>query len=106
MTTIRRFFHDPKTYPDPERFDPERWLAHEKDFPEVAFGHGRRQCPARYFVREWMFITFASILATFDISKAVDANGREIEPVDDFSATLFRCVRMSQSHLLSVLMPL
>lgn len=30
-----------------------------------------------------VWLAVASILATYDISKAVDENGREIEPVDD-----------------------
>ncbi|KZV72303.1 cytochrome P450 [Peniophora sp. CONT] len=81
--------HDEKTYPDPERLLPERWLGKEKDFPDAAFGFGRRHCPGKQLSREWMFITFASILATYNVSKAVDASGKEIEPVDDYSATVF-----------------
>lgn len=33
--------------------------------------------------RETVWLAIASILATFDICKAVDENGREIEPIDD-----------------------
>lgn len=95
MNPDRAILHDEKTYPDPERLLPERWLGKEKDFPDAAFGSGRRHCTGKQLSREWMFITFASILATYNVSKAVDASGKEIEPVDDYSATVFRCATKS-----------
>ncbi|KAJ6452467.1 cytochrome P450 [Mycena sanguinolenta] len=83
--------HDEVTYPDPHSFKPERFLlngeldpsAHN---PDVAFGFGRRLCPGRYMATASLWIAVASILATFDIKKAVDANGLEVEPSYEFDS--------------------
>ncbi|EIM84654.1 cytochrome P450 [Stereum hirsutum FP-91666 SS1] len=75
--------HDEAVYPDPMSFKPERFLESTVDFPEMVFGFGRRICPGRHLALESLWLGVASILATYDISKAVDENGREIEPVDD-----------------------
>ena len=74
--------HDPKTYPDPHRFMPERWLTPEmKDtFPDMAFGFGRRLCPGIHLVQSSLFIMITNILATFHIRKGLNENGREVEP--------------------------
>ncbi|KAJ7268514.1 cytochrome P450 [Mycena rebaudengoi] len=74
--------HDEATYgPNTDRFIPERWLKDDgqldptKNQPDPAFGFGRRMCPGKDMVQRTLWITTASILATFNISKSVDENG-------------------------------
>ncbi|KDQ14634.1 hypothetical protein BOTBODRAFT_32384 [Botryobasidium botryosum FD-172 SS1] len=76
---------DEKMYPDPEKFWPERFEGRDKDKDIVdphmyAFGFGRRICPGMHFARATMYITIVSLLTAFDITKAVDEQGREITP--------------------------
>lgn len=81
------FLHDPKTHLDPEAFDPERFLPprNEPDPTNHAFGYGRRICPGRFVAADSMFITIARMLAVFDITRAVDHKGVEIEPKIELS---------------------
>lgn len=57
-------------------FRPERFLTKEGTLdpciksPDVAFGFGRRVCPARNLALSELFIFIASIVAMFDISSA------------------------------------
>ena len=66
-------FHDPVVYPEPYRFNPERFLKDGKLDPSVkdpedrVFGSARRVCPGRYIANRTIFLRFATILATFDI---------------------------------------
>ncbi|KAJ7237342.1 cytochrome P450 [Mycena rebaudengoi] len=81
--------HDEAIYPDPYAFKPERFLLHGKLNPAVknpdsAFGFGRRLCPGRHMAISSIWITVASLLATFDIAKATDENGRVIEPTYEY----------------------
>lgn len=82
VPSIWWFLHDPQTYSDPASFDPDRYLEprNEPDPTEANFGFGRRICPGRYLAIETLFITVAHLLATFDIAKAVDESGNELEP--------------------------
>ncbi|KAF7368570.1 Cytochrome P450 [Mycena venus] len=85
--------HDENVYPDPHAFEPERFLLDGKlnstvKNPEAAFGFGRRLCPGRHMALSSMWITVASILATFDISKAVGEDGRVIEPSYEYLSGL------------------
>ncbi|KAK1988359.1 cytochrome P450 [Colletotrichum cereale] len=82
LPSIWWFLHDPQTYSDPSSFNPDRYLAprNEPDPEDTAFGYGRRICPGRFLADESLFITIARILATFDIRKAVDESGNEIDP--------------------------
>lgn len=75
-------------YPDPEKFEPERWLMDGKLNPDVrepdaSFGGGRRMCPGRFMAYEAMWITMACLLACFDFKKAKDEHGRVIEPKEE-----------------------
>ncbi|KAI0069315.1 cytochrome P450 [Artomyces pyxidatus] len=78
--------HDPSAYPDPEAFRPERFLTEDgkvKDDPTLsaAFGFGKRICPGRHLVDMTLYIVVSSVLSTFTVGKAKDAQGKEI-PVD------------------------
>ena len=86
--------HDENVFPDPGPFKPERFLANPKHtlFPDAAFGLGRRVCPARYMARDALWIAIASILATFNISKARDEEGNETEPTDEYTSGFISCV--------------
>ncbi|QRW23947.1 cytochrome P450 family protein [Rhizoctonia solani] len=70
---------DEKIYKDPEAFNPDRFQ--DPDVPHApAFGWGRRKCPGVYFAEASLFITIASLLATFTFSKKKGPDGREIIP--------------------------
>ncbi|KZT66957.1 cytochrome P450 [Daedalea quercina L-15889] len=78
--------HDPALYPDPHEPLPERYLApaaQKADDGETlnpdprafAFGYGRRICPGRIIADDMLFILVANVLAAFDVSDAVTAEG-------------------------------
>ncbi|KAF7368863.1 Cytochrome P450 [Mycena venus] len=94
--------HDEAMYPDPYAFKPERFLLNGKPnpavkTPEAAFGFGRRVCPGRHMALSSIWITVASILATFNITKAVDEEGNILEPSHGYisglicAPTPFKC---------------
>ncbi|KAF7342604.1 Cytochrome P450 [Mycena sanguinolenta] len=80
--------HDETVYPDPYSFKPERFLLDGKlnpavRDPEVAFGFGRRICPGQQMGISTVWIAVVSILAMFNITKAVGEDGEPIEPSYD-----------------------
>ncbi|KAG6908819.1 hypothetical protein DXG01_003172 [Tephrocybe rancida] len=86
--------HDENIYPRPFDFDPDRFLKNGKLDPNVrdpmhaAFGFGRRVCPGRYMAFSAVWIAVASLVATYDITKARDANGAVIEPSQEYTSSL------------------
>ncbi|KAJ4387460.1 hypothetical protein N0V93_008052 [Gnomoniopsis smithogilvyi] len=82
IPSIWWFLHDPETYSDPSSFDPDRYLEprNEPDPTDANFGFGRRICPGRFVADQTLFITVARLLAVFDIRKAVDESGKEMNP--------------------------
>ncbi|TFK92043.1 cytochrome P450 [Polyporus arcularius HHB13444] len=74
--------HDPRTYPNPDVFEPERYLKNgvlNPDAPnpeDVVFGYGRRICLGRHLADASLFINVASVLHAFKISLPLDAKGQ------------------------------
>ncbi|KAJ7258207.1 cytochrome P450 [Mycena rebaudengoi] len=101
--------HDEATYgPDTDKFIPERWLKNgaldPAMNPDPAFGFGRRNCAGKDMAQRTIWITAASILATFNISKSADENGVPIEISGEYTSGLicyprpFECSIMPRSE--------
>jgi cytochrome P450 len=83
------------TYPDPFSFRPERFIKDGKIDPDVkdplaAFGFGRRICPGRHMAQASVWIAAASMLASFDIAKAVNADGSVVEPSGEYTTEMLK----------------
>ncbi|EIW78754.1 hypothetical protein CONPUDRAFT_128357 [Coniophora puteana RWD-64-598 SS2] len=62
--------HDPEVYPEPEKFDPQRWIdeegrVREEDRRFCTYGFGRRVCPGNHVANRSVFINTALILWAF-----------------------------------------
>jgi cytochrome P450 len=88
--------HDAEQYPDPFTFNPERFMKRhpsdtvQRDPRQLVFGFGRRMCPGQHVGEASVFIQMATTLAALDISKALDKDGRPIEPEISFTTALVR----------------
>lgn len=58
----------------------------------IRFGH--RTCPGRFIGLDFVWIVVASLLSTYNISKAVDENGQIIEVKPDYTSILIRYVQI------------
>ncbi|KAH9927368.1 cytochrome P450 [Amylocystis lapponica] len=78
---------DSRKFPNPDVFMPERYLDADgmlnpamDEVEEAGFGFGRRICPGRHLAISSIWITVASVLATFTLVKPRDKDGNVIEP--------------------------
>ncbi|KAI0092442.1 CyP450 monooxygenase [Irpex rosettiformis] len=81
MPCVWQMLRDPNSYPDPERFNPDRFMKDGVINPDVpdpsdlAFGFGRR-----HFAKDNAFLTMATALHVFDILPSLNEHGNELDP--------------------------
>ncbi|KAJ7251396.1 cytochrome P450 [Mycena rebaudengoi] len=85
--------HDEVAYPDPYSFNPDRFMINGQlnpavRDPEIAFGFGRRVCPGRHMAQSTLWVTIASLLAVFDINKAIGEDGKVLEPSYEYHSSV------------------
>ncbi|RYO98326.1 hypothetical protein DL764_007127 [Monosporascus ibericus] len=85
--------HNDREFPDPDRFNPNRYLPGHPDsrpFPNergyMTFGWGRRVCSGQALAEQGTWITVARVLWGFDIKKKTRPDGSTVE-VDIFNYT-------------------
>ncbi|KAF7374571.1 O-methylsterigmatocystin oxidoreductase [Mycena sanguinolenta] len=93
ISNIWAMTRDESIYPEPERFNPDRFFTADgklnNDETVLTFGFGRRICPGRHNADATLWATFVFVLSTFNIAKAKDGTGREVEiDPDCYSDTL------------------
>jgi len=94
---IWAILRDERIYANPSAFIPERFLEkvdptteRRRDPRNYVFGFGRRKCPGMNLVESSIWLLISSMIATLDISKAVDEFGNVVEPKVDFENPIFR----------------
>ena len=97
----RAILHDETKYPNPEAFNPDRFMPPEgtldpkvPNSEEFAFGFGRRTCPGRHLALNSVWLNLASILAVFNLELPKDKQGREIRPAGKYTPGLIRLASM------------
>lgn len=80
MVNVWKIQRDPRVWPDPMEFKPERFLTTRKNvdvrsqnFELLPFGGGRRGCPGASHSLHMIHLTLATLLHAFEISTPTDA---------------------------------
>ncbi|KAG7087715.1 hypothetical protein E1B28_013662 [Marasmius oreades] len=91
-TVLANIYSILKSCPHPDLFYPERYLEQNDlvDPFEVVFGFGRRRCPGRHFADTGLWLSLATVVATMDISKSIDDQGRDVVPEVAFKSGFVR----------------
>ncbi|KAJ7582535.1 cytochrome P450 [Mycena floridula] len=84
MPNISGMTQDERKHAEPQKFNPSRFLPKPEGGGEIHqpinFGWGRRICPGKDLAENSLFISMAMLLAIFNLSKAIDEDGKEITP--------------------------
>ncbi|KAF7357550.1 O-methylsterigmatocystin oxidoreductase [Mycena sanguinolenta] len=83
IANIWAMTRDESIYHEPDRFNPDRFFTangkSNEDATILTFGFGRRICWGRHHVDATVWATIVSVLSTFNIAKAKDVTGKEID---------------------------
>ena len=80
--------HDPALFPEPERFEPERWLRSSPRYQKLAqfaylpFGHGARTCVGRRFAELESWMVAAQLLRQFRITTSTPEFGKVMKLIN------------------------
>ncbi|KAG1795307.1 cytochrome P450 [Suillus plorans] len=92
MANIWAMSKDEIKYPNPDEFKPERFFTADghlnDDTVDFPFGFGRRVCVGKYFADASLWISIVSLLATFRFMRPLDNEGKEVDPVFQWSTGL------------------
>ncbi|KDR69933.1 hypothetical protein GALMADRAFT_255243 [Galerina marginata CBS 339.88] len=76
---------DPAVFPDPEKFNPQRWLTPDGTIKEelraYTFGFGRRVCPGQHMATASVFVNSALIHWAFTVKRDPTS------PIDEYAFT-------------------
>ncbi|GBE84081.1 hypothetical protein SCP_0600590 [Sparassis crispa] len=101
VTAINR---DEKVYRDPDRFYPDRFLPEPAGYGEThfntAFGFGRRVWPGHHLAESTAWLAMTNILAAFEITNAVGADGEKIVPDIAFTENVTKWATTSSLNVL------
>ncbi|KAI0316607.1 cytochrome P450 [Amylostereum chailletii] len=99
LGNIWAMLRDPVLYPDPDRFNPDRFLenvdpelARRRDPRSVVFGYGRRRCPGSHLVESSIWLLMATMLSVLSIRAPLGPDGKPVEPKVVFDNLVFRCM--------------
>jgi cytochrome P450 len=87
--SLRHVLHNPKIYPDPHAFKPERWLDEFgridilKDKYYVPFHRGHRMCLGYNFATTMMLMTLAGVFRRFELELVDTIYERDVKIVRD-----------------------
>ncbi|KAL0292145.1 UNVERIFIED_CONTAM: cytochrome [Sesamum calycinum] len=86
---------DPESWPDPERFEPERFVDSDVDFKGqnfelIPFGAGRRICPAITFGSASVAICLAQLVHSFDWELPPGIRAEDLDMTEVFGITMHR----------------
>ncbi|KAJ7499369.1 cytochrome P450 [Mycena latifolia] len=89
IPNVWHMLHDPDVFANPMEFDPDRDQNLDSEMEKVTdlvFGFGRRLCPGKTFGEANVFAIVATVLATCNVSPAIDASGNDIIPKVSYSS--------------------
>ncbi|KAJ3552424.1 hypothetical protein NP233_g12886 [Leucocoprinus birnbaumii] len=91
MANTYAILQDEERFPNPKDFNPDRFIENGvlKDdvldpFVVASFGFGRRICPGSHIGLSVFYLAAASLLSIFDISPALDQDGKPINVEPQF----------------------
>ncbi|KAJ8690632.1 hypothetical protein PTI98_012043 [Pleurotus ostreatus] len=91
-TVLANIWGMAKNCQSPDTFYPERYLE-DPELPDphsFVFGFGRRICPGRHFAHSSVWLVAANIIATMELSPAVDSDGNPTPVLPEFSSGFVR----------------
>lgn len=91
MVNVWKVHRDERVWPNPEDFEPERFLSSHKDieprgqsFELIPFGSGRRCCPGISMALKMVHLALASFLQGFNVAKP---SNEDVDLTESFGLT-------------------